>query len=283
MQLDSFSRGGVAWLVAVVGGCSFFNPRLSEWIALGLIVCAGIPHGAFDLIAARRAWRGRSLRTLGALYVFVGLAMSGLCLLFPALGLGIFLAISVLHFAEGESRSVGTVSGYVVGVAAIFIPILLHLGEAAGYLGFFVAAETVYELSGLSRTLGMILAALTVVVVLRALWAQKRVEAGELFLCLIAWCSFSPLSGFCVWFIGRHSRHHLARCRELFAHGPRLFTPDALLISGVAILLLVPLGLVFDLTKLDQLFAASIVLIAGLTLPHMIVTHRLDVSIQEDI
>jgi hypothetical protein len=40
-------------------------------------------------------------------------------------------------------------------------------------------------------------------------------------------------------------------------------------------LLLAPLAARFDLSDITQLFAASIVLIAGLTLPHMIVSHGL--------
>jgi hypothetical protein len=50
---------------------------------------------------------------------------------------------------------------------------------------------------------------------------------------------------------------------------------DFLVISLVAILLITPLSLLFDLRDINQLFAATIVLIAGLTLPHMLVTHDL--------
>lgn len=47
------------------------------------------------------------------------------------------------------------------------------------------------------------------------------------------------------------------------------------MISLLALVLLVPLLLRFDPRDLNQLFAASIILIAGLTLLHMIVTHEL--------
>ena len=46
------------------------------------------------------------------------------------------------------------------------------------------------------------------------------------------------------------------------------------MISLLALLLLVPLLWRFDPRDLNQLFAASMILIAGLTLPHMIVTHE---------
>jgi len=78
-----------------------------------------------------------------------------------------------------------------------------------------------------------------------------------------------------VWFIGRHSRHHLELCRDYIKVGPRWVTGDFLVISVTAIVLILPLALRFNLTDIHELFAASIVLIAGLTLPHMIVTHTI--------
>jgi hypothetical protein len=48
---------------------------------------------------------------------------------------------------------------------------------------------------------------------------------------------------------------------------------DFIVLSILAITLIAPLSLWFNLRDIHQLFAASIVLIAGLTLPHMVVTH----------
>jgi hypothetical protein len=59
------------------------------------------------------------------------------------------------------------------------------------------------------------------------------------------------------------------------AKGSRALPADFVVISVLAMLLLAPLAARFDLSDITQLFAASIVLIAGLTLPHMIVSHGL--------
>jgi hypothetical protein len=48
---------------------------------------------------------------------------------------------------------------------------------------------------------------------------------------------------------------------------------DFIVLSILAISLIAPLSLWFNLSDIHQLFAASIVLIAGLTLPHMVVTY----------
>jgi hypothetical protein len=58
--------------------------------------------------------------------------------------------------------------------------------------------------------------------------------------------------------------------------GSRFGVPlDFALISLLAILGLLPFALRFDFSRIEDLFAASICLIAGLTLPHMIVSHRM--------
>ena len=82
-----------------------------------------------------------------------------------------------------------------------------------------------------------------------------------------------PLAGFAVWFIGRHSWQYFLACRSHFADAPKGLR-DFIVISLLALLLLVPLLWRFDPRDLNQLFAASMILIAGLTLPHMIVTHE---------
>ncbi|MFM1846621.1 MAG: hypothetical protein RL417_95, partial [Pseudomonadota bacterium] len=108
----------------------------------------------------------------------------------------------------------------------------------------------------------------------------RHVCALELLFCLAGWLLYSPLAGFAVWFIGRHSRGHLRFCRERLTAGRALITAEFLVVSAAAILLILPLGLRFDLNHIEQLFAASIVVIAGLTLPHMFVTHRVMATLE---
>jgi hypothetical protein len=48
---------------------------------------------------------------------------------------------------------------------------------------------------------------------------------------------------------------------------------DFIAISLLAIVGLAPFAMLFDFSDINQLFSAAICLIAGLTLPHMIVSH----------
>ncbi|NDC37412.1 MAG: hypothetical protein EBZ48_05105 [Proteobacteria bacterium] len=269
----------VAWLLGVLCAVTLFDRGLAEWVALGLIVLAGIPHGAFDVRVAQRRWgntfQARVAIVLG--YLLSGIAMSALCLCWPAVGLGVFVAISVLHFGEGEGRIFGSRTGVAIGFSAILLPIALHPVEAGEYLSYFLAAQ-LFE--GLLPTLRL-LAAVTLLggccVSLRCIVNQRYTEHGwELLCCLMGMVLLSPLAGFAVWFIGRHSSQHLARCRAMFLPAAHWLGWDFVLISVAAISLIMPLAAWFDLSRIDELFAASIVLIAGLTLPHMIVTHGLE-------
>jgi hypothetical protein len=61
-------------------------------------------------------------------------------------------------------------------------------------------------------------------------------------------------------------------------HGIRI-PIDFILISALAILGLLPFAFYFDFSRIEELFAASLCLIAGLTLPHMVVSHRMKESL----
>jgi Brp/Blh family beta-carotene 15,15'-monooxygenase len=265
----------VATLALALGITCAINRSASEWLALALIFIAGIPHGSFDLRFAESRWgtSSRARALVIACYLASGLAMSALCLLWPGVGLTAFLLISVAHFAEGERIHAGRVAAVFIGVAAIFLPITLHLPEAALYLAFFVKPEHLTSV-GMALELGGYGVALIVLV---SIIRERSTGRGAAFLqylmCLMSWLLLPPLAGFCVWFIGRHSRQHLERAEPFFAGSLRRLPRDFVIISLLAIGLIVPLNIWFDLRDLHQLFAASIVLIAGLTLPHMIITH----------
>ena len=267
----------VTGLAVALLGLAAIRPAAAEWAALSLILVAGIPHGAFDLRIAEAQWLPlmRSRAAVLALYVSIGAAMSAFCLLAPAAGLLAFLAVSAVHFSEGEHRGSGRVTAAIFGVAAILCPIGLHAHEAGGYLEFFVPAGLFVPLAPLLARASLALWMLALGAVALDLVRGRRDECLQRAVSLAGWLLLPPLSGFAVWFIGRHSRQHLALCRGLFA-GSRFGVPlDFAVISVLAVGLIAPLSLRFDLSDIRQLFAASIVLIAGLTLPHMIVSHGL--------
>lgn len=269
-------------LVTVLLPLAVWSQAAAEWVALLLILVAGIPHGAFDLRVAEAKWLPTLHSRLAVLvvYISVGAAMSALCLIAPELGLSIFLIVSVLHFAEGEGRGSTRAVSALFGCGAILCPIAFHTDDAAGYLAFFITPERFEQISPALLWAARVVYVAALSFVGLDLMKGNRSDGLQRLLCLAAWVFLPPLSGFAVWFIGRHSRQHLVQCRGLF-QGARFGIPlDFLVISILAVALIVPLSMRFNLRDIHELFAASIVLIAGLTLPHMLVSQDLPRTLQ---
>lgn len=241
-----------------------------EWLGLGAMVLAGIPHGAYDLRLARARWGSHINSTLRivASYLGIGLAMSMLVLLAPALGLLVFLGVSLYHFTLGEMEGSTLPSALGMATCAIVLPVAFHLERARGYLGYFITESQLAAIAPVLQIAAVILLAATLVFVLKG----DRGNKLSRLLCMAGWLLLPPLAGFSVWFIGRHSRQHLSACKRLFERDTNRLPADVLALSALAILLIVPLFLRFDPSNINELFAASIILIAGLTLPHVIVT-----------
>lgn len=264
-------------LVTVLLPLAMWSQAAAEWVALLLILIAGIPHGAFDLRVAEAKWLPTLHSRLAVLvvYISVGAAMSALCLIAPGLGLSVFLIVSVLHFAEGEGRGSTRAISALFGCGAVLCPIAFHTDDAAGYLAFFITPERFERVAPLLLWVARVVYVAALSFVGLDLMKGNRSEGLQRLLCLAAWVILPPLSGFAVWFIGRHSRQHLVACRGLFNQEGLRVPLDFLVISLLAIGLILPLSIRFNLSDIHELFAASIVLIAGLTLPHIVVSHNL--------
>jgi hypothetical protein len=91
-------------LAFVLTVASLVAVNASEWLALGLIILAGIPHGSFDLRVAEARWLPwcRSRLAVLALYLLIGAAMSAVD---PALLVGgLWLLCGALVAAALASR-----------------------------------------------------------------------------------------------------------------------------------------------------------------------------------
>lgn len=256
-------------------------PLWCEWLALGLMICAGIPHGSFDLRVAEAKWRdgrvSRGMLLTGYLSCVFG--MGGLCVFVPAVGFALFLVISAIHFSEGEAHASAppdTTRGFLFGVGSIILPIGLHVHEAQPYMSYFLSEEVFAWTQASLRILSVMLAFIVAGMSTQDLiWGagDKKSDAIERLACLCGWIVLPPLAGFAVWFIGRHSRQHLEVCKGMFSTDRVVIPADFVVISLLAIGGLTPFALLFDFSDIHQLFAASLCLIAGLTLPHMVVSH----------
>jgi Brp/Blh family beta-carotene 15,15'-monooxygenase len=261
----------LAFIITVVWQ---WDPLRAEWLALLLIILGGIPHGSFDLRVAEHRWGAifHSRWVLILAYVAIGLLMSSLCLLFPTIGFTLFMLISVIHFIEGENLDTNPLAAIAIGIGSILLPIALHFSEAQAYLSFFITPAAQEFLKPYIITLGWIWCLGTLILLSWNVFTKRSKETVERLICLLGWILLTPLAGFAIWFVGRHARMHLATCRKKQLGNMSLISFDFLALSFLAISLIIPLGIWFNLMRIEELFAASIILIAGLTLPHMVVT-----------
>jgi Brp/Blh family beta-carotene 15,15'-monooxygenase len=260
-------------LATILGALNLISADISEWAALGLIILAGIPHGAFDLRIAQKKWN-KANSLIVPIYLAAGLGMSALCLAKPGLGLIVFFVISIIHFIEGEYVNSTRLGAFSFGTGAILLPIALNIGNALTYLNYFTTSSVKLFLNDYLPPLGLAWIFLLIISLIIDLFSQRKSELFQKLVCLIGWLTLPPLSAFAIWFIGRHSRLHLQGCREFFKKGGGIVPVDFFAISILAIGLITPLFLRFNISKIEELFTATIILIAGLTLPHMLVVRR---------
>jgi Brp/Blh family beta-carotene 15,15'-monooxygenase len=201
--------------------------------------------------------------------------MSALCILVPAVGFPLFIVISLIHFIHGEKLSKKLLT-LQVGLAAVSLPIGLHYDAAKELMLYFLSPSTLDFLAPFIKNFAVLLTislsfSLGIQLARSAHSNIARSDLIEIVLCLAGWVLLPPLSGFCIWFIGRHSLGHILLCKQILKRDQRSYRDDFILISIAALALFIPLSFLFDLTDLEQLFSAGIVLIAGLTLPHIII------------
>lgn len=180
--------------------------------AAALMLLGGLPHGAFDLALAQRALRLGGLSAAGLLsaYLGVGGIMIALWSAWPVPALGLFLALSAVHFGDDwamlESRLLRTMAGAALlcvtafahpqDVSALFVAMA---GPGADWVRRALVALTPVAL--LVTLVGMAQA----VRIGASAWALAQLAA------LLALAMLPPQLGFLLYFVFLHSPLHLRR------------------------------------------------------------------------
>ena len=105
-------------------------------IPLLFILFIGIPHGASDILIARRRFKNSWLKILFFLisYLFIAIIFTTVWFFYPILCLVLFLFISGLHFGlldtlEMPTSSLKLIQALIYGLTPIIIPIVFHTRE----------------------------------------------------------------------------------------------------------------------------------------------------------
>lgn len=132
---------------------------LPEGWALALLLLSalvlGLPHGAADLLVARKL--GWPLLPFVGLYLLLALLPLALLLLYPPAGLLAFLLLALLHWGRVEGKGP---LGYLRAGIVLLFPFLLHGERIAPFLQAFVGGFALPPWAALFPLAGLFLWAL---------------------------------------------------------------------------------------------------------------------------
>ena len=250
------------------------QPR-HELFAVGtLVLLLGMPHGAFDVLIARRLLRvagftAWALFSLG--YLGLSAAVVAVWFVAPTLFLSTFLIGSALHFAGDPATGVNGISRGLYGGAVIVLPALWHGEELQRLLGLVAGPDSAAVVAPvLAQLAAPWLAAMVVACAVQ--FRTSRLAACET-AGLAALAVAAPvLVAFCAYFCVMHSPRHILRT---FANLQAAEAGQALALAAwptLAVLVVAALfawlasGIALEARVMQGVFVG----LAALTLPHML-------------
>lgn len=201
-------------LVALLGALLYALPATAHPLILALGIATGMPHGATDILTERGSisrpalgYYGVSIVLLGALWFWA-----------PSWALGVFLALSMLHFgSEDASTESGTAlflhETLVRGMLVVLAPSMFHEAEVLRLFGLL--AETSW--AGPEWTQGVSAARSLWIFLAFTLFAHYAVRSTQwrrvvfvfvqILVLVAVFRLLEPLTAFVAYFVGGHSLH----------------------------------------------------------------------------
>ena len=257
--------------------------RLDSRYELGvtgaLILLLGVPHGAFDVVLARKIFgvadfKGWALFSL--LYTGLSALVVGLWYVAPLLFLCAFLAFAALHFGADPAAGASKLARGLYGGAVIVLPALWHGAELQRLLGLVAGpASAALVAPVLSQIAPAWLGATVLACALQARTA--RLAALELAALAALAVTAPPLLTFTVYFCAMHSPRHilrtLASLRGADARNALALAiwPTAAVLAAAVLIGWLASGVPIETRVMQLVFVG----LAALTLPHMVLLERL--------
>ncbi len=289
------TAGFIVW--AAIGDPTDFG-AVEFTILLASVLLLGIPHGAIDHLVASDVYQlDASLKdqaTFYAAYMAVMALYATLWVLFPAVSLILFLLFAVYHFGQSDlahidaSRELSYLLWVSRGLVLIGLPVFAHLAVVAPIFEM-IAGIDMAAVPGLAANADLVVLAIIiqhVALLMGVLHYSKHgplTFARELLtvsLLIALFLLAHPLVAFAVYFALWHSLGHVLELVQHFDETEERFTVlafykkalpfTAISLGGLA--LLYGINILFGLE--EHLISLLFILIAVLTLPHMIVVER---------
>ncbi|MFB6097557.1 MAG: Brp/Blh family beta-carotene 15,15'-dioxygenase [Salinibacter sp.] len=264
------------------------------------VVLTGMPHGAIDHLVAARLWNLDRTWTDQAKFYGGYLALmalyGGFWIVAPAWSLGLFLVMTMYHFGQADlaywhlsplparllylSRGLFLIGGPVAAFPEIVAPIFEAIGGV--HLGNWPLVSTAPEalFAGLTVQHVLALGLATPWAAPSANWATGR-ELLNVAVLAALFGLVHPLVAFSVYFGAWHALGHILELLRFFRRrGETMSLTDFYREAALfTVLPFVGLGLLYALTQSfgleHQTIALLFIVIAIMTLPHMVVVERL--------
>ena len=267
-------------LAAVVAGLA--GARLAilhELLAAGVLISLlGMPHGAFDVVFARKLFGVADVRgwaVFGLFYIGLSAGVVGFWFVAPTPFLCVFLVFSAVHFAGDPPAGVSMIARGLYGGAVIVLPALWHGAELQLLLGWVAGPASAASIAPvLSQMAAPWLAATALACALLA--RASRTAAWELAALAALSVAAPPMVAFTVYFCAMHSPRHILRtCASLPGGEVRKALALALWPTLAVLAALAGIGwLTRGMSMAPWVMQLVFVGLAALTLPHMLLLER---------
>ncbi len=261
--------------------------------SLFLILILGISHGALDHLKGKKLvkkFNYKSTISFYILYIFIGLSIIFLWLLFPIILLSTFLIVASYHFGKEDSEFISYKSNrdliyFLKGSLVITAPLLFHKTETIeifNNLNFNISQS--YLISDKFLCLFIIISFFANILIS----SNKQIEIKSIlimdFMSILLLNYFlSPILAFTIYFCFLHSiRHSFKLSNELnknnFIKGFKEFIIKAMPLTILtAILFLISLLFLNNYYFLDSAISKVIFIgLASLTFPHILLEYLIE-------
>lgn len=301
VRLYSSAAIGLTTILSILFSSSLGADSLNWQVAMAVVALAiGIPHGALDHLITLPKSKPWKMAFFIAIYIAIALAAIWAILRWNVWGFIGVVIMSATHFGIGDSAFIAELNGlqakktnrralFAYAAAAGTIPVVIPLvNDRSTQALEKVNSELVDWHGGYESEILILVAAVTTISILILISAKRYRDLIDLVL-LIALVAFAPpLVAFAAYFGCWHAMRHTARLTSLlptsqakyqsgksFAAFRSAVIPGLPALAGTFIFVLVLAGFARE-SITDRFLWLTLVTIWALTVPHMMVTSRLD-------
>jgi len=245
-------------------------------IPLLLILLIGIPHGAGDILVARRIFQTNyfKLSLFLTSYLIIAALSATIWFFMPLFSLALFLLISISHFGLMDTEKTKTLPfrylrAMIYGSTPIIIPATFHTADVAALFSLLIFEEHTFLANYIANIFPIWL--LSCIIFFLSGEKTLKHQFVEILLLAIILAYLPPLWGFVIYFCLIHSSRHT---RELLNSLGSLNYNDCVfliltILLSISSILIMAFHFATDTFDIG-IIRATFISLAALTVPHML-------------